>query len=677
MRLSEAIYAACSVAFVALIALMVLRRRVSGPGIAIIGACALTAAWAADLAITELLPDGASAVLDSLRLAAWLILLVTLVGLRDHRRGRSVYVPFALIIGFCAVVVLFEAIILLGDAATGQALGRVHDFLRVGIGVGGLLAAENLLRNAGNERRRDVWPLCLALGATFAFELFLYADRLMMPGASPIVAEGRGLVGLFAVPLLALALARNREWRVDIHLSRSLVLHTAALVGSGVFFLMLAAVGLLVRELGGAWGPQFQLLTLLGSAVVLVAIMGSRDIRVRLKQFIAQHFFSHRFDYRTEWLRFVDTVSQPEAEGDNLQVRVVRALAQIVDSPAGLLWWLHDGRGYVPEAGWNLQIERGRKVSIEDPFIVGFRNGTWIQERPAPGTTGWPFDPARAWLAIPLSHGKALIAFVVLAPPPHGYRLDWESFDLLRAAGRQAASYVSEERSTRALLDSHMLNDFSKRFAFVVHDIKNLASQLGLVVSNARHYIEEPEFRADMLQTVEDSVARMNRLIAQLHGEAQHSPGQVIEPDGIIADLAQELSSVGTPIETRLGAHDCRVAIDGDQFRSVLSHLITNAREAARSAAVVVVASRITQDKITIDVVDTGPGMDDDFINNELFRPFRSTKPGGLGIGGYQTRELVRLAGGELEVISEKGVGTIMRVTFPTHGSAQLVPSAA
>jgi putative PEP-CTERM system histidine kinase len=432
-----------------------------------------------------------------------------------------------------------------------------------------------------------------------------------------------------------------------------------------------------VRELGGAWAPQFQLLTLLGSAVVLVAIMGSRDIRVRMKQFIAQHFFSHRFDYRTEWLRFVDTVSQPGAEGDNLQVRVVRALAQIVDSPAGSLWCLQEGRGYAPEAGWNQQIERAGKLSIDDPLIAGFRNGTWIQQRPAPAATGWLFDPGRAWLAIPLSHGDALIGFVVLAPPPHAYRLDWESFDLLRAAGRQAASYIAEERSTRALLDSRMLNDFSKRFAFVVHDIKNLASQLGLVVSNARRYIEEPKFRVDMLQTLEDSVARMNRLIAQLHGEAQHPPAQVIEPDAIIANLAQELSSLGTPIETRLGARDRKVAIDGDQFRSVLSHLINNAREAARSAAAVVVASRSTADKVTIDVVDTGPGMDNEFINNELFRPFRSTKPGGLGIGGYQTRELLRLAGGELEVISEKGGGTIMRVTFPVHGGAQLVHSAA
>jgi putative PEP-CTERM system histidine kinase len=274
-------------------------------------------------------------------------------------------------------------------------------------------------------------------------------------------------------------------------------------------------------------------------------------------------------------------------------------------------------------------------------------------------------------------HGNSLIAFVVLAPPPHSYSLDWESFDLLGAAGRQAASYLAEERSTRALLDSRLLNDYSKRFAFVVHDIKNLASQLGLVVSNARRYIDDPEFRDDMLHTLTNSVARMNRLIAQLHAGGHHAPLQVIEPDVIIASLATELSTVGTPIETRLGACGCTVSINGDQFRAVVSHLINNAREAAQSASAVVVTSRGTGDRVTIDVVDSGPGMDDEFIRNELFRPFRSTKSGGLGIGAYQTRELLRMAGGELEVISEKGTGTIMRMTFPMLVGAQLAPSAA
>src|SRR6266536_3941188 len=110
MGLSEAIYGSCSAAFLALIALMLLRGRVSGPGAAIIGACALTAAWAADLAMPELLPD--AAILDSLRLSAWLILMVALIGLRDQRRFGSASLPLLLAIAFCVVVVGYEAAIL-------------------------------------------------------------------------------------------------------------------------------------------------------------------------------------------------------------------------------------------------------------------------------------------------------------------------------------------------------------------------------------------------------------------------------------------------------------------------------------------------------------------------------------------------------------------------------------
>ena len=324
-----------------------------------------------------------------------------------------------------------------------------------------------------------------------------------------------------------------------------------------------------------------------------------------------------------------------------------------------------------------MPVERGLKLPAGHAFLAGFRDGSWIQERPAAAIAAWPFDPADAWVAIPLAHGDALIAFVMLAPPPNGHRLDWETFDLLRAAGRQAASYLAEERSTRALGDSRALNDFSRRFAFVVHDFKNLASQLGMVVANARRHMENPEFRSDMLETLESSVARMNRLIEQMRAGSRQTPPQIIEPDVVIAELAQELHALGIPIQTRLDAGDCKMAIDRDQFRSVLSHLINNAREASQPSFEVVLASHRTGGQITIDVVDTGPGMDDKFIREEFLRPFRSTKSGGMGIGGYQIREVLRLAGGELEVISAKGVGTIMRCTFPIHEAAALVQSAA
>ena len=676
MDIESVIYGSCSATFILLIALMLVRGKVSGAGLAIIGACASTAAWATAAAFEDLLPLGLIPILDALRLSAWLIIAVMLIGMRNKRDGGVVSLPFLLAIGFCSVVVGYEGLIVATNTGAGPAL-RLDDYLRVGLGVAGLLAAENLLRNAGEQRRRDVWPLCLGLGAIFTFELFLYSDRLMIPGADPILASGRGLVGILVVPLLTLAMARNREWRVDIHVSRTVVFHTAALVATGCFFVALAAAGAVVRELGGSWGPWLQLLTLAGAAVVLAAVIGSRDLRVQTKRLIARHFFSHRFDYRAEWLRFVDTVSQPSADEAGLPARIVSALAEIVDSPSGTLWCLQEGRGYVAEAGWNIAVDHGSKVSGDDRFIGGFRAGGWIQEHASADPQSWPVGCDRPWLAIPLAHAGVLIGFVVLTRPAHPDRLDWESFDLLRAAARQAASYLAEERSTRALMESRQLTEFSKRFVFVVHDMKNLASQLGLVVANARRYLDNPEFRADMLQTLEDTATRMNRLVAQVHAGTQQTVPQLIEPDVVIANLARDLYSAGTPIETRLSAGAYRVAIGGDQFRSVMSHLITNAREAAQSSGSVLVMSRSDGDKLTVDVIDSGPGMDDEFIRNEFFRPFRSSKPGGFGIGGYQTRELLRVAGAELEVISEKGVGTTMRMTFPVHREANVTVSAA
>jgi len=254
--------------------------------------------------------------------------------------------------------------------------------------------------------------------------------------------------------------------------------------------------------------------------------------------------------------------------------------------------------------------------------------------------------------------------------PSKTYHFDQETLDLLNAAGKQAASYLSEEQSTRALLDSRLLTDFSKRFAFVIHDVKNLASQLSLTLSNARTHIDNPEFRDDMLRTLDDSVNKMKRLIGQLQGRAAgDAQPKTTLPDNLIVTLVRDL--VGARVETRLGAPDCAVAMDSDELRTVLHHLINNACEAStveegsQPNPCVVVSSQWLGDKITIDVIDSGPGMDEEFIRNELFRPFRSTKSSGLGIGAYQTRELLRLSGGELDVISRRGTGTTMRITLP------------
>jgi len=346
MGLSEAIYAACSVSFLVLIVLMLLRGRSSGFGAILIGAGAINGLWAADLALPGLFPDGVSGILDSLRLSAWVIVAVALVALRAGGKNPLVFLPLLGGVVFSAILVGTKVGMWLEAGLGSEAETQINSVLHIALSVGGLLAVENLLRNVDEEQRRKLWPLCLALGALFAFELFMYAERLMLPTGDPTLPEGRGIVGLLAVPLVALAIVRNRQWRIDIHVSHAVVLHTATLLATGAFFLGLSAIGIVVRQLGGGWGPALQLLMLMGSTVVLVAVLGARDLRLHLKQFVYRNFFSHRFDYRAEWLRFVATVSNTMENADNLSVRVIRALAQIIDSPSGMLWRLRDDNCY-------------------------------------------------------------------------------------------------------------------------------------------------------------------------------------------------------------------------------------------------------------------------------------------------------------------------------------------
>jgi putative PEP-CTERM system histidine kinase len=281
------------------------------------------------------------------------------------------------------------------------------------------------------------------------------------------------------------------------------------------------------------------------------------------------------------------------------------------------------------------------------------------------------------WLAVPLSHRREIVGFVLLNRPNHPISLDWEAFDLLRAAGRQAASYLAEERSTKVLRDTELLTEYSKRFAFVVHDIKNLASQPNLIVSNAKRYIDDPEFQHDMLRTVEDSVARMNHLLNQLKSDTAPRAPRPIDPAAVINVVAAEFAGSPAVVETRNNAADCAVAIDPDRLRSALTHLVQNAIEASRPGDRVIISSRRVRDQLLIDIIDKGPGMDQAFIRNELFLPFRSTKSGGYGIGAFQTRELIRMAGGDLEVISEKGFGTTMQIILPLVLERELAASSA
>lgn len=655
---------------------MVLRGRTSKTGLAILACCIASVAWAVATAASGGAPAAVLAPLDSIRLSGWLLFAVALVTIRagDGAGIGRVYFLGALL--FCLASIADDAWVLDFDPdASGLYTSQL--LMRIGFGVIGLLTIENLWRNTEPPQRWHVWPLCLALGGLFAYELFLFSDAFITRGRiDPGLALGRAIVSAFMTPLLALAMARNRQWRVDIHVSRQVVLHTATLGASGSFLLAVAVVGMVLRGIGGDWGLVLQLAMLFGSIVVLATVLSSGNLRRRLKYVISRNFFTHRYDYRVEWLKFIELVSEPKY-GEELPVRIIRALAEFVDSPAGVLWSLSRDIGYHPVAAWRVPVPGNGKLAIDDPFILGFRDGNWIQQRTVEAGETWEFASSQAWLAVPLSHRGEVVGFVLLDRARHEVKPDWEAFDLLRAAGRQAASYLAEERSTRVLRDAELLTEYSKRFAFVVHDIKNLASQLNLIVSNAKRYIDDPEFQRDMLRTVEDAVARMNKLLGQLKADTGPRAARLVNPNNIISAVAAEFAGGPVAVESQDQAGPCAVAIDPDRLRSALTHLVQNAIDASCPKDRVTISSRRLGMQVLIDITDRGPGMDDTFIREELFLPFRSTKAGGYGIGAFQTRELIRMAGGDLEVISQKGFGTTMRIVLPLVAEREPATSSA
>src|SRR3546814_304395 len=193
----------------------------------------------------------------------------------------------------------------------------------------------------------------------------------------------------------------------------------------------------------------------------------------------------------------------------------------------------------------------------------------------------WLLDDRRAWLIVPLIHLERLAGFLLLERSPVVADLNWEDFDLLRTVGQQAASYIAGAQSQSALADAEKFEEFNRRFAFIMHDIKNLVSQLSLVARNAERHADKPEFRADMVATLQSSVGKMNDLLARL---AQHNKGRTDErvavPLGRLLEALARDKRKAHPVLLDV-RQDCAIVGDPQRVEQIVAHLVQNAIDAS------------------------------------------------------------------------------------------------
>ncbi|GGB20246.1 hypothetical protein GCM10011380_07290 [Sphingomonas metalli] len=642
-------------------------RRVSAvPHAALATALALTALWA--LAVAGIEPDDVSTqIARAARSLAWLHVIVLLARARGGA-GRSM-----------TALALLAALVLLGDMVLavlgGSEPGRALAVTRALLAAVGAAGACLLLSHVAGQRGRDTGALrllTLGLALIWGGDLIAAAATVLQPAMLGEVIALRGPV-MVAVALLLAAAGADRGVSgpaLSRPLAMRLIVLSAVIAYAG--FIVLLASGAAV--LAGVHARAAQTAVVFGATAALLAFVSTPWLRAWMRVKVAKHLFGHRYDYRSEWQRFTATLGVPGEGADPLGTRIVKALADITDSPAGLLLTCA-GEGLAEAAAWRWPgepKERGAEAAFARHLAQTGRILSLDELRGDAGAPEWQVVPhwlagdPDAWAVVPLPHGERLTGAIILSRPPVDRALDWEDFDLLRIAGRQAASYLAEDRAHAALAEARRFDEFNRRFAFLIHDIKNVASQLTLVARNAERHADNPAFRADMVATLRDSAGRMTTLLARLgqHDGARPETARPVD----LAELALRLATV------RRAQHPVEIIDQGRAFalaqpqrlEQALGHLLQNAAEAsAPGAPVTLLVGGGDDGRPRIAVRDTGCGMSAAFVRDQLFRPFASSKPAGFGIGAYEARQLVQAMGGTLEVDSREGAGSCFTILLP------------
>ena len=651
-------------------------RRSRTPGLAV--TCSLIWAW---LSLASLVIDYppllvASSLSDVLRNGAWFAFLIRLLTPKNPNDKGAIFPAWLIPACWLSIIggLVWQPSMFSGLPAN-EAWLRTALILALAMPVLGLILVEQLFRGVADDAVWSIKPLCLALGGQFMYDIYLFSEALMFIRLDPDAFAARGIVHAITVPLLLLATRRNRNWKVKIRLSQRAAFHSASLLIAGLYLMFMAGVGYYVRYFGGDWGRALQLVLIFAAVLSLGMLAVSGSMRAKMRVLVGKHFFRYRYDYREEWLRFTRTLSaqeSPQAMGQ----QVIRGLAAMVESPAGGLWLCETGQGHYRQAArWNIPA-REEAESPESPLLRFLIARGWVinlaEYRSHPGRygdleiPGWlSSEFPNAWLIVPLMVGNQMTGFVILATSRTPLDVNWEVNDLLRTAGCQAAGFLANMQATEALLEARKFDAFNRMSAFVVHDLKNIVTQLSLMLKNAERHRANPEFQQDMLMTVEHSVERMRQLMMQLR-EGATPPGTAcgVNLSDVIERIRREKAGQGRNVDVRL--HQ-KLAARGHEARleRVIGHLVQNALDATDPSGRVTVGLERRGDRVALEVSDTGHGMSAEFIRERLFKPFQSTKRAGMGIGAFESAQYIRELGGEMQVDSEPGQGTRITVLLP------------
>lgn len=638
----------------------------------------LTALWALAVAgIGE--RDIAARLVACARDLAWLAVLAALA--RAAGSGASRWRAAAYLA--TAGCMLLSAGVTVVQALAGA---RVEELVHTGLALrmlataSAMVLAHRVLLHGSSRTRGGRHAAVAALALMWSADLILFLVAHATGVWPESLSVARGAVMAMVGPMIAVAVHRDGDW--SLRVSRTLVLQGVLIAAAALYMFASAVATGMLAGVGADHARVVQTAFVFGTTTALLTIVSTPWLRAWARVVVAKHLFAHRYDYRAEWTRFTQTLGAPGEAAQPLAVRVVKSIADLTDSPGGLLLVAEDGAlrggevwhwdGAPGDAGSSAlldHLEATRRIVDLDAVRIGAAPAEECAATPT-----WLTARTDAWALVPLMHGERLVGAIALARPMVERALDWEDFDLLGVAGRQAASYLAEDRAHAELAQARRFDEFNRRFAFILHDLKNLVSQTALVARNAERHADNPAFRADMIETLRDTSQRMTTLLARL-SRNQAAPADAVRAVAVRA-LLDRLAEARRAQHPVMASGDGTLSAQADPaaLETVLVHLLQNAVEASASGLPVTLHVEAAGEEIAIHVADRGTGMSAAFVRDELFAPFVSRKPGGFGLGAYEARQLAAAMRGRLVVDTREGVGTRFTVTLPRAAADQDQP---
>lgn len=536
---------------------------------------------------------------------------------------------------------------------------------------------EKTFRAAVGTMQWRIKFMVLGIGIIFGARIYTRCQALLFSGHSLgllYVESGALLIGCL---MIAVGYSRSGFGAVQVYPSRA-VLHTSfTVLLAGAYLFFVGVLAQVVAHNGGSNSFQAQaFVVLIGMAFLAVLLLSAR-LRQNTRSFISRHFKRPEHDFRQVWTAFTRSVS---SVGDQARMSdaAVKLLSQTFNALSVSIWLFDETTQQLALVASTAQSST---LADEVPILPATEfDSPPISSRPLDlekANEKWAATLRRAAAAIfhqgghrlcvPLLARDRWLGVVILADRVGGVPYTMEEIDLLQCVGDQLGASVLNGRLTAEILQGRELEAFRTMSTFFVHDLKNAASTLTLTLENLPIHFDDPEFREDALRGIGKTVSRINHLIERLGILRQKLAveGVAVDLNSVVEQTLQDITP--TPeVELEKDLHPVpQVMADREQLHSVFTNLVLNARDAVLPKGRISVQTGTRNGWAVVTVADNGCGMSPAFLRDSLFRPFKTTKKNGLGIGMFQSKMIVEAHGGNIQVESETGAGTTFRVSLP------------